>query len=97
MKHIFETIMLAVSGFITFIGTAIYHLVAMMMRSTMMPLYNDSGFGGTANPILDNIIVYGYVACLVFFVGAIILYLVESHEEEHETYYQDQPGSGYLR
>jgi ABC-type cobalamin transport system permease subunit len=88
MKHLFETIMLAVSGFIIFIGTVIYHIVAMAMRSTMMPLYNESGFGGKANPILDSIIVYGYIACLVFFVGAILLYLVESHEEEYETYEQ---------
>ena len=95
MKHIFETIMLAVSGFIIFVVTAIYHLVAMMMRNTMMPLYNESGIGGKANPILDSIIVYGYIACLVFFVGAIILYFVESHQEEYERY--EDPQQGYLR
>jgi len=96
MKHLFETIMLAVSGFITFVATVIYHLTAVMMRTTMMPLYNSSGFGGQANPILDSIIVYGYIACLVFFVGAIILYIVQSHEDEAETYYKDQQ-QGYLR
>lgn len=87
--------MLAVIGFIIFVATAIYHLVAVMMRNTMMPLYNESGFGGVANPILNNIIIYGYIACLVFFVGAIILYLVEAHEEEGEVYQDSQ--QGYLR
>lgn len=86
--------MLAVVGFIIFIGTAIYHLVAVMLRTTMMPLYNESGFGGQANPILDSIIVYGYIACLVFFVGAIALYFIESHQEEHELYEQRD---NYLR
>ena len=86
MRHLFETIMLAVSGFIIFIATVIYHLTAVMMRSTVMPLYNESGIGGKGNPILDSIIIYGYIACLVFFVGAIILYIVQSHQEEYETY-----------
>lgn len=88
--------MLAVTGFIIFIATAIYHLVATMMRNTMMNLYNESGFGGQANPILNNIIIYGYIACLVFFVGAILLYLVEAHEQEFETY-EDQQRQNYLR
>ena len=86
MKHIFETIMLAVIGFILFIGTVIYHMVVIYIKPVMMNAYNESGIGGKANPIFSSIIIYGYAACLIFFAGAIILYLIQSHEEEFETY-----------
>ena len=86
MDYILETIGLAVTGFIILVFTAVYHLTATMVKGTFMPLYNSSGFGGVANPILSNIVIYGYIACLIFFVGAIILYLVKSHESEYESY-----------
>ena len=86
MKHIMETMMLAVTGFIIFLITIVYHITVIHLRPTMMGLYNDSGIAGKASPIFNQIIIFGYCACLVFFIGAIILYLVESHQEEYETY-----------
>lgn len=86
MRYIAETIGLAVTGFIILIITVVYHVTAVLVKGTFMNLYNESGFGGVANPILSNIVIYGYIACLVFFVGAIILYIVKGQENEYETY-----------
>ena len=86
MRYIVETVSLAVIGFIILVFTIVYHMVVSNITHQFYVLYTNGGFNGTAAPILDSAVIYGYLACGVFFTGAILLYLVKAHEEEYETY-----------
>ena len=90
MNHVIRTAMLAVTGFIIFLFTMIYGEVAKYVFPIMKSTANNSGVGARCNPIYTNLELVGWIVFCIFMVGAIVEYMVASHQDEYESYEDQQ-------